>query len=239
MNSPLSKWIEHHKSSLNTISTFTRWPTFFILNIFLSKRKKINIHVNPQFVFMSTMLSIFFPRQTWKCCSYFLCGFRCCQCSTQNYFIIFFLLFSLSDIINLYNLFSCKSGFSLNFINACWLLRFPLLKSLFFSFTRNFFNVWRRRRSFNLIKSNNQIFSFSLPFRLSKFRFTIYKVNKASKKKREKSSAKRERKATKTLAIVLGKHINPISLHYLCECLKVWSLQVHRLANILDKLFIC
>ncbi|XP_033231654.1 dopamine D2-like receptor [Belonocnema kinseyi] len=35
-------------------------------------------------------------------------------------------------------------------------------------------------------------------------RFTIYKANKASKKKREKSSAKRERKATKTLAIVLG-----------------------------------
>lgn len=38
------------------------------------------------------------------------------------------------------------------------------------------------------------------------FRFTIYKVHKASKKKREKSSAKKERKATKTLAIVLGKH---------------------------------
>lgn len=37
-------------------------------------------------------------------------------------------------------------------------------------------------------------------------RFTIYKVNKASRKKREKSSAKKERKATKTLAIVLGKH---------------------------------
>lgn len=37
-------------------------------------------------------------------------------------------------------------------------------------------------------------------------RFTIYKVNKASKKKREKSSAKKERKATKTLAIVLGKY---------------------------------
>lgn len=35
-------------------------------------------------------------------------------------------------------------------------------------------------------------------------RFTIYKVNKASRKKREKSSAKKERKATKTLAIVLG-----------------------------------
>lgn len=36
-------------------------------------------------------------------------------------------------------------------------------------------------------------------------RFTIYKANKASKKKREKSSAKKERKATKTLAIVLGE----------------------------------
>uniref|UniRef100_A0A1I8PCW6 G-protein coupled receptors family 1 profile domain-containing protein n=1 Tax=Stomoxys calcitrans TaxID=35570 RepID=A0A1I8PCW6_STOCA len=35
-------------------------------------------------------------------------------------------------------------------------------------------------------------------------RFTIYKVHKASKKKREKTSAKKERKATKTLAIVLG-----------------------------------
>lgn len=41
-------------------------------------------------------------------------------------------------------------------------------------------------------------------------RFTIYKVNKASRKKREKSSAKKERKATKTLAIVLGKlHLWP------------------------------
>lgn len=36
-------------------------------------------------------------------------------------------------------------------------------------------------------------------------KFTIYKANKASKKKREKSTAKKERKATKTLAIVLGK----------------------------------
>ena len=36
-------------------------------------------------------------------------------------------------------------------------------------------------------------------------RFTIYKVNKASKKKREKSSARRERKTTITLAVVLGK----------------------------------
>ncbi|XP_023289021.1 dopamine D2-like receptor [Orussus abietinus] len=35
-------------------------------------------------------------------------------------------------------------------------------------------------------------------------KLTIYKANKASKKKREKSSAKKERKATKTLAIVLG-----------------------------------
>lgn len=41
-------------------------------------------------------------------------------------------------------------------------------------------------------------------------RFTIYKVNKASRKKREKSSAKKERKATKTLAIVLGEF--PFSL---------------------------
>lgn len=42
-------------------------------------------------------------------------------------------------------------------------------------------------------------------------RFTIYKANKASKKKREKSSAKKERKATKTLAIVLGKYIRLFS----------------------------
>ncbi|XP_025835816.1 dopamine D2-like receptor, partial [Agrilus planipennis] len=39
---------------------------------------------------------------------------------------------------------------------------------------------------------------------LAASRFTIYKVNKASRKKREKSTAKKERKATKTLAIVLG-----------------------------------
>lgn len=38
-------------------------------------------------------------------------------------------------------------------------------------------------------------------------RFTIYKVNKASRKKREKSSARRERKTTVTLAVVLGKLI--------------------------------
>ncbi|KAF7380786.1 hypothetical protein HZH66_014162 [Vespula vulgaris] len=38
----------------------------------------------------------------------------------------------------------------------------------------------------------------------SSSKFAIYKANKASKKKREKSSAKKERKATKTLAIVLG-----------------------------------
>jgi hypothetical protein len=36
-------------------------------------------------------------------------------------------------------------------------------------------------------------------------RFTICKAHKASRRKKEKSSAKRERKATKTLAIVLGK----------------------------------
>lgn len=35
-------------------------------------------------------------------------------------------------------------------------------------------------------------------------RFTICKAHKASRRKKEKSSAKRERKATKTLAIVLG-----------------------------------
>lgn len=46
-------------------------------------------------------------------------------------------------------------------------------------------------------------------------RFTIYKANKASKKKREKSSAKRERKATKTLAIVLGKDIFVILIYLL------------------------
>ncbi|KXJ70129.1 hypothetical protein RP20_CCG024697 [Aedes albopictus] len=47
-------------------------------------------------------------------------------------------------------------------------------------------------------------FHFSAPNQPAS-QFTIYKVNKASKKKREKSSAKKERKATKTLAIVLGK----------------------------------
>lgn len=43
-------------------------------------------------------------------------------------------------------------------------------------------------------------------------RFTIYKVNKASRKKREKSSARKERKATKTLAIVLGEYAVTIRL---------------------------
>lgn len=65
---------------------------------------------------------------------------------------------------------------------------------------------------------------------LSKYRFTIYKVNKASKKKREKSSAKKERKATKTLAIVLGRNER--------ECLVVFlqnfdGCRLERLANTL------
>ena len=59
----------------------------------------------------------------------------------------------------------------------------------------------------------------------SSARFTIYKVNKASKKKREKSSAKKERKATKTLAIVLGKDImTPI---YSCLMSTLTHLTLH------------
>ena len=41
--------------------------------------------------------------------------------------------------------------------------------------------------------------------RKKKSRFNLGKKHKSSSKKREKASAKRERKATKTLAIVLGK----------------------------------
>lgn len=52
------------------------------------------------------------------------------------------------------------------------------------------------------------LLSFVSPFFHYHLRFTIYKVHKASKKKREKSSAKKERKATKTLAIVLGEYNN-------------------------------
>lgn len=53
-------------------------------------------------------------------------------------------------------------------------------------------------------------------------RFTIYKVNKASRKKREKSSAKKERKATKTLAIVLGKLVIRLHVFYLLlVCVKI------------------
>lgn len=47
-------------------------------------------------------------------------------------------------------------------------------------------------------------------------RFTIYRINKASRKKREKSSAKKERKATKTLAIVLGKITRIFHNFFLC-----------------------
>lgn len=50
-------------------------------------------------------------------------------------------------------------------------------------------------------------------------RFTIYKANKASKKKREKSSAKKERKATKTLAIVLGTFYS--SCHHLTSRISI------------------
>lgn len=55
-------------------------------------------------------------------------------------------------------------------------------------------------------------------------RFTIYKANKASKKKREKSSAKRERKATKTLAIVLGELLLRTFRFFTC-CIRCRSLK--------------
>lgn len=42
-------------------------------------------------------------------------------------------------------------------------------------------------------------------------RFNLGRKHKSSRKKREKASAKRERKATKTLAIVLGKYIDDVS----------------------------
>lgn len=42
--------------------------------------------------------------------------------------------------------------------------------------------------------------------RKKRYRFNLGKKHKSSSKKREKASAKRERKATKTLAIVLGKY---------------------------------
>lgn len=44
-------------------------------------------------------------------------------------------------------------------------------------------------------------------------RFTIYSKHKASRKKRDKSAARKERKATKTLAIVLGASL-PTPLVY-------------------------
>ena len=90
MNSPFSKRIEHGKSPLKTLSTFARWPTFFILKFFCWN-EKINIDVNPQFVFMSTLLSIFFSTNV-KTLQFILCVSRCCQCSTQNYSTIFFSL---------------------------------------------------------------------------------------------------------------------------------------------------
>ena len=47
--------------------------------------------------------------------------------------------------------------------------------------------------------------SFSIKYLKKKSRFNLGRKHKSSRKKREKASAKRERKATKTLAIVLGE----------------------------------
>lgn len=81
---------------------------------------------------------------------------------------------------------------------------------------------------YNTLNNNNWIFVFLHLFLFHSIsiwiqytwmdqiiRFTIYKVNKASKKKREKSSAKKERKATKTLAIVLGKLLEFLWANYI------------------------
>lgn len=147
------------------------------------------------------MLSIFSHKR--ENATVFLCGCWFCQCSTENK-----ITFSPSNIINLYNLFSCKLGFCRELPTLAGCKDFCNR----FSFVQTHFILDGWKKCSNLIKSNNQVYS-RFRLRLSKFRFTIYKVNKASKKKREKSSAKKERKATKTLAIVLGKHIKSLSLH--------------------------
>ncbi|XP_055300316.1 dopamine D2-like receptor isoform X2 [Sitodiplosis mosellana] len=78
------------------------------------------------------------------------------------------------------------------------------------SLTRNDSTVSTNSRGSRKDKKNSQASRVSGSFvaitsKMSQnLSFTIYKVHKASKKKREKSSAKKERKATKTLAIVLG-----------------------------------
>lgn len=49
-------------------------------------------------------------------------------------------------------------------------------------------------------------------------RFTIYSKHKASRKKRDKSAARKERKATKTLAIVLGGYSLHMMASHVFQC---------------------
>ncbi|XP_044010065.1 dopamine D2-like receptor, partial [Aphidius gifuensis] len=71
--------------------------------------------------------------------------------------------------------------------------------------TNSLLPVINIKKNSNILNSNSKKNNNSKKISESgSSRFTIYKSNKNSKKKREKSSAKKERKATKTLAIVLG-----------------------------------
>lgn len=114
---------------------------------------------------------------------------------TYLYSILFFL-YTFVNKSNVSN--SISSKFSFTYCDSLSMKPMICVKDFLFFFLSFFDSFKTFPTLFEMHDKTNKLFC------ICHFRFTIYKVHKASKKKREKSSAKKERKATKTLAIVLG-----------------------------------